>query len=294
MVLSRPIGQEAQRCPSYSFPIFCEQIAEFGKLLDRRTRPRFWYIFFGLLMCREKRRTASASFRAAEIGDDFHRAYETIGSVGRRISALAVGILSLAEHPSATAGDERLVLVLDDTPTKRYGPEVQGAVVHHNPTPGPARQDHVYGHDWVTLARVVRHPRWNTIALPLRSELYVREKNLPAIPAKYGWEFRIKLEQAIQLIDWLRVWLAAKGKPIWLLADGAYAKSPVLKAAKRAGVFLVSRLRCGVADPSRSRGTSEEQTGTQADLRRPSDQPGEASGGDGRLDHGRSRGLRTD
>ncbi|MEW4571298.1 hypothetical protein AB1L88_25780 [Tautonia sp. JC769] len=31
----------------------------------------------------------------------------------------------------------RSLLVLDDSPTKRYGPEVQGAGIHHNPTPGP-------------------------------------------------------------------------------------------------------------------------------------------------------------
>jgi hypothetical protein len=220
-----------------------DQIQQLGELLDRRIRPRFWSVFFGLLMCREKRRTASAWFRAAGIGDDFHQAYETIGSVGRRVRSLSVEMLSFVERSAATAGDERLVFALDDTPTKRYGPEVQGAGVHRNPTPGPAGQDYVYGHVWVTLARVVKHPQWNTIALPVRAELYVREKNLPGIPAEYGWEFRTKLEQAAQLIAWLSVWLAAKGKPIWLLADGAYAKSPVLKAARRAGVSLVSRLR---------------------------------------------------
>jgi hypothetical protein len=33
--------------------------------LDRRTRDRFWTVFLGLLLCREKRRTASAWFRAS-------------------------------------------------------------------------------------------------------------------------------------------------------------------------------------------------------------------------------------
>src|SRR5262245_34794991 len=36
------------------------------------------------------------------------------------------------------AGTGRLTFALDDTPTERYGPKVQGAGVHHNPTPGPA------------------------------------------------------------------------------------------------------------------------------------------------------------
>jgi len=227
-----------------SLPVlFIDQIHELGALLDRRIRPRFWSVFFGLLMCREKRRTASAWFRAADIGDDFHQAYETIGSAGRRAASLATEMLRFVERSSATAGDERLVFALDDTPTKRYGPEVQGAGIHHNPTPGPAGQKYIDGHVWVTLARVVKHPQWGTIGLPVRAELYVREKNLPAIPVESDWEFRTKLQQAAGLINWLVIWLAAKGKPVWVLMDGAYAKRPVLRAAKQAGVFVVSRLR---------------------------------------------------
>lgn len=226
---------------------FLDPIRQLGELLDRRTRPRFWSVFFGLLLCREKRRTASAWFRTAGVGDDFRQAYATIGSVGRQVRSMAAQMLTFVEQSAVTAGDQRLVYALDDTPTKRYGPKVQGAGVHHNPTPGPAGQEYVYGHVWVTLARVVRHPLWNTIALPLRSELYVREKNLSAIPAEYGWKFRTKLEQAAQLIEWLRIWHTDQGKPIWLLVDGAYAKIPVLKAARRAGVFVVSRLRLDAA-----------------------------------------------
>ena len=51
----------------------------------------------------------------------------------------------------------RLLLALDDTPTKRYGPEVQGAGIHHNPTPGPAGSKFLYGHSWVVLSRIARH-----------------------------------------------------------------------------------------------------------------------------------------
>ena len=58
---------------------------------------------------------------------------------------------------------DRLTFALDDTPTPRYGPKVQGAGIHHNPTPGPTHAKFLYGHLWVTLAWVVRHPRWGTI-----------------------------------------------------------------------------------------------------------------------------------
>ena len=61
----------------------------------------------------------------------------------------------------------RLVFAIDDTPTSRYGPWVEGAGVHHNPTPGPANSPYVYGHIWVVLAVIVCHPLWGVIALPL-------------------------------------------------------------------------------------------------------------------------------
>jgi hypothetical protein len=210
--------------------------------LDRRTGERFWSVFFGLLLCREKRRTASAWFRAADIGCEFRRAYNVLGSVGRRVRSLSTMMLNAVAQ---VVGDkvDRYVFALDDTVTKRYGPCVEGAGVHRNPTPGPAAQDWVFGHVWVTLAWVVQHPLWGTIALPVRAMLYVRQKNLDTIPKDYKWKFQTKLEQAVELIGWLVAWLGHKGKPIWLLMDGAYAKRVVLRAAKKLGVLVVSRLR---------------------------------------------------
>jgi hypothetical protein len=217
-------------------------VGHLAALLDRRTRDRFWSIFFGLLLCREKRRTASAWFRAGGIGTDFRRAYDVLGAVGRRAGMLGTSLLRATGRVSGAAGG-RAVFALDDTVTKRYGPCVEGAGVHRNPTPGPAAQAWVYGHVWVTLARVVRHPLWGAIGLPVRAALYVRQKDVGTIPPEYRWPFRTKLELAAELIGWLAVWAGAATKAIWLVVDGAYAKRVVLRAAKAAGVTVVSRLR---------------------------------------------------
>jgi hypothetical protein len=53
--------------------------------------------------------------------------------------------------------------VADDSPTKRYGPKVQLAGMHHNPTPGPSGSEFLYGHVWVTISWLVKHPQWGCI-----------------------------------------------------------------------------------------------------------------------------------
>lgn len=91
--------------------------------------------------------------------------YYFISAVGRKSTSVAARLFSLLLARLPSGG--RLLLALDDTPTKRYGPKVQGAGVHHNPTPGPADAKYLYGHIWVTLSWILRHPLWGTIGLPL-------------------------------------------------------------------------------------------------------------------------------
>src|SRR5208283_5164987 len=133
----------------------------------------------------------------------------------------------------------RLLFALDDTPTQRYGPQVEGAGLHHNPTPGPVEQKFLYGHVWVTIAWVLRHPRWGTIGLPLRACLYVRQKQIQWLQLLYGIPFQTKLEMGAELVEWLASWLRFLGKTLWVVADGAYAKRPFLKRALAAGVVVV-------------------------------------------------------
>src|SRR5213595_686698 len=87
-----------------------------------------------------------------------------------------------------------------------------GAGVHHNPTPGPAGGPFVYGHLWVVLGLLARHPAWGVIALPLLARLYVREKNLAGIAPEHRPAFRTKLELAVGLMRWAVSWLGHLGK----------------------------------------------------------------------------------
>ena len=208
--------------------------------LDRRTAARLPLLLAGILLA-AGRRTATAWFRAAGITHDFRRAYHAIWAAGRRADHLAFAAWALARP--CLAGPRRRTFAIDDTPTARYGPCVQGAGVHHNPAPGPAGEKFVYGHVWVTLAALARHPAWGTLALPLHASLYVRRQDLPRLPPEYGWPFRTKLELAAAQLRWLKPWAAGQAEELWVVADGGYAKRPFLKAARQEGFTVVSRLR---------------------------------------------------
>jgi hypothetical protein len=93
------------------------------------------------------------------------------------------------------------------------------------------------------LAVLAVHPAWGVIALPLLARLYVRKKDLPSIDPKHRPKFRTKLEMGVELLKWAHFWLRFLGKPLWVVADGAYAKAPFLKPALALGITVVSRLR---------------------------------------------------
>jgi hypothetical protein len=214
-----------------------------ASVLDVRSAPRLVQLLYGALFARG-RRTVTRWFRAAGISTDFRRAYNTLWAVGRRDQSLATRLLLVVLKPMLLRRPaERLLFAIDDTPTARYGPCVQGAGLHHNPTPGPAGEKFVYGHVWVTLAWLAHHPWWHTLALPLRALLYVRAKDVPRLAKDYPWEFRTKLELAVALLRWLTVWLGQTDQPRWLVVDGGYAKRPLLRPAQQSGWVVASRLR---------------------------------------------------
>jgi hypothetical protein len=215
-------------------------VSALGEPLHGRLAWRLLPLLRGLLFA-QGRRTVAGWLRAAGLGSDFRRYYYFLGSLGPRAGAIAAALLRLAV--GVVAPGERLLFGLDDTPTKRYGPKVEGAGTHHNPTPGPAGAKFLYGHVWVTLAWLVRHPRWGAVGLPLRAWLYVRRRDVGKLPRRRRVAFRTKLEMAAEAVAWLAGWLRYLGKPLWVAADGAYAKRPFLKAARAAGVVVVSRLR---------------------------------------------------
>ena len=209
--------------------------------LDRRSATRLALLFLGVVLARG-RRTVTSWIPAAKLSDQFRHCYTTVAAAGKKADTVAKQLLIDAVLPMVN-DDPRIMLALDDMPTERFGPKVQGAGTHHNPTRGPAGSAYVYGHVWVVLGILVTHINWGTIALPLLARLYIRKKDLPAIHPKHRPTFRTKLEMAVELLEWAAQVLKQLGKPLWVVVDGACAKAPFLEPAAKQGYTVVSRLR---------------------------------------------------
>jgi DDE superfamily endonuclease len=220
-------------------PLLATAFLNLAHWLQKRSAARLPLLLCGLLFARG-RRTVTSWFRAAGITDDFRPYYTTVCAVGREASHLAFSVQS-AVRP--LLDPKRLLVGIDDTPTSRYGPCVEGCGTHHNPSPGPAGEKHVYGHVWVTLAALAQHGDWGTIALPLWAQLYIRQADLGKLPPDRRRPFRTKLEMAAEQLRWLRPWVQDRFEQRWVVVDGGYAKRPFLKAARQEGFTVISRLR---------------------------------------------------
>jgi hypothetical protein len=136
-------------------------------------------------------------------------------------------------------------LAIDDSPTKRFGPCVEAANIHHNPTPGPGDGDWLYGHNWVCLAMLLSHPLFGVIALPLRSLLYVRKIDIDKLKERHGWEFRTKHQLALEMLRHVIGVLRVSGSKagIAVVFDGAYAVGELIRPLVAQGAVVVTRLR---------------------------------------------------
>jgi len=222
-------------------------VADLASRLHGRVRGRLFVLLVGVLFARG-RQTVASWLRASAVRDEYREYYYFLESLGPRCQAVSARLMRLAVEKAGQDGKagqrERLLFGLDDSPTKRYGKQVEGAGIHHNPTPGPAGEKFLYGHVWVTLSLLARHPEWAAVGLPLAAKLYIRQKQVAKLQKEgEAVSFRTKPELAAELLEAVHACAGDSGKEIWLAVDGGYANKVFLKAAKAKRMVVVSRLR---------------------------------------------------
>jgi len=210
-------------------------------ILHQRSAWRLSIIITGIIFAKG-RKTITSWFRAAGITQQYKAFYYFIGSIGKKTEAIATVLLEIMIN-LIYKKDDRVLMAIDDGPTKRYGPKVQGAGIHRNPAVGPDGAKFIYGHLWVTLSALVRHKPWGTISLPVLAKMYIRAKDIANVPTHYRIRFRNKLQQGAELVKWAQKCCKRLGKELWIVTDGGYTKAGFLKPAIRLGATVITRLR---------------------------------------------------
>jgi DDE superfamily endonuclease len=100
--------------------------------LQGRARWRLACVLPGVLFA-SGRRVVASWIQTAGVSDDFRDFYFFLQSVGRRWQDVGNRLLLLVLP--LLKDQQRVLLAIDDSPTKRYGPHVQGAGIHHDPSP---------------------------------------------------------------------------------------------------------------------------------------------------------------
>ena len=212
--------------------------------LHARSRWRLTVIMIGMIWA-TGRKTVTSWLRGAEIGQGFQEFYYFIASLGKKSTAVAEALLGIVIS-QLLGGVPRIVAAIDDTPTRRYGPKVEGAGIHHDGVTKPTDQTLLYGHLWVTLALLVQHSRFGTMALPLLAKLYIRACDVFKLQDKYAWQFKTKLQLAAELVQWLYSFCHRLGTELWIVFDGGYTRRNFLKKIPKQ-VICVGRLRADAA-----------------------------------------------
>ncbi len=143
----------------------CQWFPQLASSLDRRSAKRFVLLLVGAVLARG-RRSVTSWIRAAGLSTRFRSCYIAIAAAGKTVDKISTQLLRTVITP-LVKHSQRLTLALDDTPAQRYGSHIQGAGIHHNPTPGPAGSHQSYGHVLVVLELLITPKAWGVIALPL-------------------------------------------------------------------------------------------------------------------------------
>jgi len=225
------------------FQTIAEQLAA---RLKPKTKAYFLPLILGVLLAIGRRRTVTQWIQAAQLSDDYRQVFYHTSHIGKDHQKLSDEMLKIITTQLAAiiATAATIRLVLDDSPTKRYGSKVEGAGYHYNPTPGKTNATKCFGHSWVVAALVITHPFFGEVSFPIAAELYLRQKEIAKLEAKYGRKFKKKTELVVEMVKRLVPKFKAFGKPIEIIVDGGYAKDTVLiPLGKLDNVITTTRLR---------------------------------------------------
>jgi hypothetical protein len=239
-------------------------LAACSPCFQARSVQTFQWLVLGWVQCQGRRTITAVALASGAVGQRhisvFHRFFTRaawrLDAVGHVLFTLALAWM---------AADQPLIVLGDDTLTRKGGKSIALASMHHDPLLSSARKPFSsFGHVWVVLALWVPLPlgTGRGFALPLLFRLYVGAKRggerhaagqaqgrggprLQAARTAHAEHApRTKLELLRGEIALVAQW--AGERTVYVVVDSAYAGRTVLEQ-RPANVQVVSRLRLDAA-----------------------------------------------
>jgi hypothetical protein len=210
--------------------LFQALVAQIGKPLKTTAQKYLLPLLTGIVLATAPRRTVTKWLTAAKISEQYRQVFYTLPIIGQKNDDLFDAALEqiLQQLTPFIVTETYIRIVIDDSPTKRYGKKIEGAGWHHNPTPGKTDAEYCYGHSWVVATLVIAHPLFGEVSFPIASSLYLRKNEIKKLAKKYHRKFETKTEMAVKIMQRLVPKLKVFGKQIEVIVDGGYAKDSVL------------------------------------------------------------------
>jgi SRSO17 transposase len=202
---------------------FTTMLQEVAFVMTVPTFSTFCELMTGWVFAR--RRTLTGIMMAAGLVGERHHSvfYHVFAKARWSRDQLGLAVFGVVEH---ILPEGSIFLSLDDTLSHKRGRKVFGAGMHHDPLISSRGKKLVaWGHNWVTLAVVVRFPLWpdRPFSLPILFRLYLNEKT----SAKLRRVHHTRPELAIELLKIICNY--RKKRQFHLLADSTYGGQSVTR-----------------------------------------------------------------
>jgi hypothetical protein len=227
-----------------------KKLYEYVERLTGKLSPkaRYWFyrLLISVLLAVGMRRTVTKWIQGAALSEHFKTIFYHLQQVGMHDLKLYGANLEILLDilRSLLESAKSIQLIVDDTPTKRYGRHIEGCGTHHNPTPGKTDAEFYWGHSWVVVCLVVTHPLWGSICFPIIADLYIQEKIIEVLRGKYKLQFETKMQKLVKMIEHLLPYFKEFEQRIEVIVDGGYAnKSAVYPLTQMNNITVITRLR---------------------------------------------------
>ena len=174
----------------------------------------------------------------------YRKVYRFIARIGTQVDKIQRQlVLWLLANSNLFPIESPVMLVVDDTPVKRYGRKVEGAGRMHDPTNPHSRNAACYGHSLVMIGVVVTHPQYGTICLPVGWKFYVNENKLDAINEKIRPQFKKKHEIVAELLEEIVCAIRKIGRRVEIIFDRGYLAEDLFQSIHEMEAFVVTRFK---------------------------------------------------